>query len=365
LGGEAPDIRLGTLLQGPEPHLDSLRPLRGNVVVLEFWATWCPPCVESIPHLNRLAVKLKDMPVRFISITDEPLAHVRKFLVDQPMAGWIGIDEDGSAFKTYGARGRPMTVVIGPDGLIAAVTFPDELTDKALLDVLAGRRPEGLSYLPSVEPVKEEAPGKGPLVSISVSTAPADEKFDMRITGHSFSAKGLPFRILLAQVYDVPQDRIELAPELAASLFNVEASIRSDNRGALEPLLQQAAAAAARVRIERERRVVDVYLLSGDKAGPALIPSDRGGHGATQWGPGLVRGAAQDLDWLARALEDSLDRPVVNESRLRGRFDFELEWKPEKGEKVDAPLAQLGFRLTPDRRPVELLVVSPAEKVVK
>ena len=59
----------------------SLRDLRGKIVVLNFWATWCPPCVEEMPSLLRLQAKLKDDP-RFVLLavsTDEGWEPVRKF----------------------------------------------------------------------------------------------------------------------------------------------------------------------------------------------------------------------------------------------------------------------------------------------
>src|SRR5262245_38056996 len=62
----APDLQLDSYFSAPPDAPRSLAGLRGKVVVLEFWATWCVPCVAAIPHLNELAEKLADQPVVFI-----------------------------------------------------------------------------------------------------------------------------------------------------------------------------------------------------------------------------------------------------------------------------------------------------------
>src|SRR6185437_7368319 len=76
----APALDLQQILRAPNGSRATWDALRGKVVVLEFWATWCPTCVKSIPHFNALVDELKDKPVQFISITDEDPATVRSFL---------------------------------------------------------------------------------------------------------------------------------------------------------------------------------------------------------------------------------------------------------------------------------------------
>ncbi|MBI3549890.1 MAG: TlpA family protein disulfide reductase [Elusimicrobia bacterium] len=115
---EAPDVGIPALLQSPDASLKSLSGLRGQTVVLEFWATWCGPCRESLPHMNKMIESFKGKPVRFISVTREPREDVERFLRAHPMNASIGLDPDGVVHDAFRVRGIPDIYVIDPHGRI-------------------------------------------------------------------------------------------------------------------------------------------------------------------------------------------------------------------------------------------------------
>lgn len=81
----------------------------GNVYVVEFWATWCGPCVASMPHLAETQKKYKDQGVRLISISDEKLDTVEKFLTREAPAG-----EEGES-QTFGELTSAYSLTTDPD----------------------------------------------------------------------------------------------------------------------------------------------------------------------------------------------------------------------------------------------------------
>ncbi len=136
----APDAGVQELLQAPMTSLASLKDLRGQVVVLEFWATWCGPCLEKLPHMNKLVDSFKDQPVRFLSVTDEPRETVEAFMKLHPMHAWIGLD--GALAGAYGSRVRPEVFIIDPYGRIALRISPSFLYASDIKKALKAKAPE-------------------------------------------------------------------------------------------------------------------------------------------------------------------------------------------------------------------------------
>jgi thiol-disulfide isomerase/thioredoxin len=125
--GPVPDVGLETLLGSPGGSLGSMRELAGKAVVLEFWATWCGSCRDSIPHMNKLREVFRKSPVVFLSVTREPREVVEGFLRGHPMTGWIGLDEDARLHRAFGVRGVPEVFVIDRYGRITLKITPSFL----------------------------------------------------------------------------------------------------------------------------------------------------------------------------------------------------------------------------------------------
>ncbi|MEZ6093961.1 MAG: TlpA disulfide reductase family protein [Pirellulaceae bacterium] len=138
VGKPAPELAIEELTGAKEGSEAKLSSLKGKVVVLDFWATWCKPCVAGFEHLNELQSELGEDFV-FISITDESPEEVAETLESHPLETWVAYDTDGSTFQDYGVKARPTAVVITQDGNIAAVTNPSLISADALRDLAAGK----------------------------------------------------------------------------------------------------------------------------------------------------------------------------------------------------------------------------------
>jgi thiol-disulfide isomerase/thioredoxin len=91
--------------------------MAGHVRVVEFWATWCPPCREQIPHLKSLAKKYEDRNVFFIGLSaDQSIGEVRKFIEKKEINYHIGMD--GGLSERLGVSAIPMAFVISHEGKI-------------------------------------------------------------------------------------------------------------------------------------------------------------------------------------------------------------------------------------------------------
>ena len=104
-------------------------------MILDFWATWCPPCREGLPHLDKLAKdRAADVKIFAVNLQEES-GQVEAFLKKQNLSLTALLDTDAAVAKLYGVEGIPQTVVIGKDGTVRKVIVglaPDE--DKLLND---------------------------------------------------------------------------------------------------------------------------------------------------------------------------------------------------------------------------------------
>lgn len=107
-----------------------LSALKGKVVVVEFWATWCGPCRASIPHLKELNSKYASKGVQLVSLTDEGADVAEPFVKQNGMDYAIGTGSSTS--QDYGVTGIPHAVVVGKDGKVAWEGHPMNGLDQAV-----------------------------------------------------------------------------------------------------------------------------------------------------------------------------------------------------------------------------------------
>ncbi len=131
IGDPAPTIDIAHFLKGePIKEFPS-----GKITVVEFWATWCGPCKQSMPHISELQERYKDYGVRFLGVSDEKLETVKGFL-DKPewnekMRYTVATDPDRSVYTSYmtaaGQGGIPTAFVVGRKGTVEWIGHPMEL----------------------------------------------------------------------------------------------------------------------------------------------------------------------------------------------------------------------------------------------
>jgi len=119
LGKAAPEVQF-EMLAGPPT---ALKDLRGRVVILDFWATWCGPCLASMPALMEIAQEesLKDKVTLIAVNQQEEPAVLREFLASQLWKLNVALDRDGEFGKMFGAGAIPHTVLIDREGVIRHV----------------------------------------------------------------------------------------------------------------------------------------------------------------------------------------------------------------------------------------------------
>lgn len=131
LGKAAPLFTLNSLSEEPVALSDHLGK---DVVVLDFFATWCPPCRASLPHIASLSAEFADKPVAVYAVNvGEPAKIVEDYFKQNGLQLHALLDESGLAAEQYGVSGIPHQVIIGKDGTIQYVNIGYGLGDASAL----------------------------------------------------------------------------------------------------------------------------------------------------------------------------------------------------------------------------------------
>lgn len=145
VGKAAPDFNLELLGSGGKKF--HLADQKGKVVVLDFWATWCGPCLQSMPLVDKVVHEFEDQGVQLIAVNlEEPPKAITAMLERHKLQLTVALDIDGVAATKYQATAIPQTVIIDRDGKVARLfvgggaKLADQLRD-ALREVLSGAQP--------------------------------------------------------------------------------------------------------------------------------------------------------------------------------------------------------------------------------
>jgi len=114
----------------------NLKDQRGKVVLLNFWATWCPPCRKEMPDLEALYSRFKDKGFVVLAISDEEAAKVRPFLAERNITYPVLLDPGRKVHEQLEIEGIPKSFVYDRDGKLVAQSI-DMRTQRQFLEMLA------------------------------------------------------------------------------------------------------------------------------------------------------------------------------------------------------------------------------------
>lgn len=125
-------------LTGEDGRTYRLADYRGQVVLINFWASWCPPCRFEMPSLERLWQKIKGKGIIILAVNvGENQDTIFEFMGQYPMSFPLPMDLDGEVVKAYPVTGLPTSYIVSPQGLVThRAVGSREWDDPKLIDQL-------------------------------------------------------------------------------------------------------------------------------------------------------------------------------------------------------------------------------------
>ncbi len=233
-------------------------------------------------------------------------------------------------------------------------------------------------------PQQTSASAPAPTAAFDViSIKPTDPKntgLAVKPDPNSFTMTGASLKFLVQYAYDLHGFQIESAPAwMTSARFDIVAKTDPSSTPAqsqdweagqklLRARLQSLLADRFKLRAHKGTMEMPVYGLVVAKGGPKLEASTNNTGIST--GPGLLLCSDSSMDDLASLLSGSMDRMVLDQTKLTGSYTFKLKWTPDESANPNPDLPgiftaiqeQLGLKLTPTKGPVETLIIDHIEK---
>jgi len=352
-GQSAPDLRLPKLVNAPLAEVKSWEDLKGKAVVLEFWATWCENCVDSIAHLNNLAEKFSADPVVFISVTDETAGDVKEFMQTRPVRGWVAPEAGADVFRAFRVYGRPHTVLITKEGRVAEITNPSALAEENIRRLLSGRFPAPVGG-------SAAASGQDALAEFYISEA-ASPGGSLSSGSSRLRASGMPLKYALDFIFGATA-KFEVKPEAARAMDGYYDMRLQFPEGRGDKLRREfflkGLETALGLKVRDAAREAEVYVLKAAPGGPVNIKKRES--------PGNVRFEGQtcvveggSFATLAEALGARLGDLVLDETGVEGSYFYVFDFKDGDRKAFNARLgSQLGLKLERRLRKIRVLEIS-------
>lgn len=287
VGDKAPKINITDYLH----NVPKDKKLENKFIVLEFWATWCAPCLSAVPHLNDLQDKFKDRDdLVFLSLTYEKPEKTKRTLEKVKFNTIVVSDQTKQTETNFHVKGIPHTVLIDNKGIIRWIGTPIELTALLIDKLVAGQQIGSAIIAEKVEVQSNEVlikknvevamgflKDKNNLHTFSLSKASTDDDkmaIDALIKGKYLDLNS-DLKSMLSKIIKVPQSQI-VVPETLKSQYNL-LYINLNNLNSQEQgrILKNNLLNAFNLTETIQTKKVDVYLLKVKEVNKIPISLDQ------------------------------------------------------------------------------------------
>ena len=370
-GQAVPDIQFSTVLNA-STKTTTLGQLKGKIVLIEFWATWCGPCLEAMPHLKQLQQQHAQQ-LQVITVTDETPKRINQYLTSRPSNLWFAIDSARSLTRFFSHQTIPHTVLISSDGKLIAQTSPQAVTDQ-VIDSLWKQQtvhlpektdnplsvPEVIkTYFNAADTVKSrfimQAEVKG---TSGVSTTHLNDSI---FKNRRFTCLNLPLTTLYTIAYGSFAHKRTIDKTgngRTAPVYCLDLIVPSPE--ALLPTLQKELASRFDMQAKVEPHLKEVNVLKiTNREKFNRIPRNTSGKRTYASRQGEIDQDAITMVDFADFLENYGTNKllVVDETQNHEKLDIKFSFQPENPKSLTTILSEMGLTLAKESRKVNMLLL--------
>ncbi|WP_158996237.1 redoxin family protein [Mucilaginibacter sp. L196] len=371
VGQRVTNIPIQNLLNAPLKQTQ-LSDFNGKVILLEFWATYCGPCITAMSHLQELQKECTGK-LRIITVTSEKESRIKKFIENKPSNLWFAVDSANLLQQSFPLRTIPESVLIDKNGVVVAITEPQNITKQVIADVMVDKK----INLPLkddnmvADPYATYFPADSTTQSLFVlqpeikglNSSKKNYNNNKAFYGRRLTIINFPLMDLYRIAYgDISYRRVL---DLTSKSDSIEArrmycmDIIVPTAADLLPTLKRELKAKFDLQADFEKRTKQVYVLTiadASKIGH-LKPSTAQAY-KFSYMSGNFNGQYVQLKDIASYIEKSgiIRAPILDETNDSHYYDIAFTYLPEKKGDFENVLLSLGLQVTKTDRDIDMLV---------
>ena len=341
VGDKAPAIVITDyLLNAPED-----KNIQNKYIVLEFWATWCAPCLGAVPHLNALQTKFKNRKdLIFLSLTYEKPEKTKKTLEKVDFQTIVVSDQTKKTETNFNVKGIPHTVVIDNKGIIRWIGVPLELNETLLEDLLAGKAmgatgTEEISTSENTTKTAQNAPESIVTVAMQFLKDPNTQYFFSLIHAQDndpemaidalFKGKYLQLnkniQSILSEIIKKPEIQIVVTENLAKNRYNlIYRNSNTIESGTHTEIIKYNLLKSLNLTESTETKTVEVYKLQVADANKLGISANQQGESHNGDNDTHFIFAISKIETLVKKIGGHQKIIIFDETELTNNLDFIL-----------------------------------------
>lgn len=359
LGNPAPAIIVDEWLSNGTDKNGKPISLNNKFIVLEFWATWCGPCIRAIPHINELQSKFGSDSVVFVSISRETHEKIAAFVAKKQMNASVGRDARGISQSNYGVSSIPAAFLINKNGVLIWKGHPATLSEATLKDAIENNNDK--KYVAT--------PGEA-LFNLEIKTSASEFDFKDKKANWNNDKTEVSYtnHTVLEMLYDVlslPAHRVEVVGAVNQQRYDVNFiynALSLPGTMKAQAFLLNALMSAFEVRVNETiiEKEVWVVRLPDDFKGDPNVPSSQTGKlnvvaVGNQW---VLQSIT--LNEIASLFENEMGTivlPYISTNSLR--YNIALASGPSRDmEKIKQELAtKYGINMYKETRKISATVI--------
>lgn len=372
IGAKVPDFKFG-YLENNTSHNATLSEFNNSLIILDFWATWCGPCLEGLPKMEKLQKEFGNK-IKILTITDEKRERITAFLSKRPIGLPVILDSNRTLNDYFKHASIPHYVILDKNKTIKAITSGEYITSENINKLLKNQAVDIVEKKDDMnfDPQKSLSNNNNNYLFQSIltpyhigypgmSNIPVEGVYaNRRILATNLTATKL---IEIAYQFEYTRVVEEVShPEKYKyekdNLYCYEIIVPENLKEKKFQIMQSELSKIFGLSTAIEKRKVACYVLKQDTSLHIKLEQSKSESKESfiRYGEGITL-INKPINDLCKFLENNLNKPVLDETGLLGMYDIDIKWRQEDPDNLKTELAKYGFFLEKAEREVDMLII--------